>query len=167
MSTFFQIFTFTGAVIAILTGAFTLWDRHSKGRPVASLNFTARADGTQEYTELSPKLVISNFTDFAIFIFKISVSPAIYFLPKDHEIRSLVKAQLQHPQYITIGANESLELLIATKIERGMPLDLKKRSVRFIIHWRRGDAPSMPRTPICLCANSEFVSRMSKRGDFI
>jgi hypothetical protein len=165
--TIFSVFTFVGALVGLCTGAFTLWDRLTRGRPVAWLTYVAREGTGPNFTELSPKLMISNLTDFSIFILKISVTPDVYFLPKDFAIRSLVTSQTENPQYISVGPKASFELLISSRVKDGMPLDLQKQKVSFTIDWRRGDAPDRRRSPIVLKTNSELVTKMAKRGEFV
>ena len=51
-------FTTFGALVGLLTGIFTLWDRYARGRPIACL-----APGADDVV-----LRISNPGDYAIFI---------------------------------------------------------------------------------------------------
>jgi hypothetical protein len=159
-----QAFTVVGAFVGLLTGIFTLWDRLSRGRPLAWLDFALRDTHSPDFFELSPKLNIANLNEFSVFIISVDIRPNVYFLPADFEIKTLIKSQLEHPGYICIPPKGAISLLISSRIKAGMPLDHENKQVRFKIHWRRGDAPGMPRLPIFLSTKTAFISKMAKRG---
>jgi hypothetical protein len=47
-------FTTFGALVGLITGVFTFWDRLAKGRPIAYLTFNGEGD------HVSPRLLINN-----------------------------------------------------------------------------------------------------------
>jgi hypothetical protein len=91
-----SIITPVGALVGLLTGIFTFWDRYARGRPIAFLNVEVDGD------EFTPKLVVSNPGDYAIFLLNVRVLPKIYFLNRGKQIRTLLDDVVSGNSYLPI-----------------------------------------------------------------
>jgi hypothetical protein len=122
-----------GSVVGLATGAFTLWDRFARARPIASLVF--RQEGERRFAVL----YISNPGEYAILIRSIRVSPDVYFL-SEHlaDTGEMIREQVRGVAPFQIGPRSNAERRIASRYADGGALSAADQKVTFSVSWRRG-----------------------------
>ena len=149
-SSLLAAFTAFGALVGLLTGIFTLWDRYARGRPIACVAF-----GPNDVL-----LRISNPGDYSIFILSAKTIPDVFFLSRDKEIRSIIEDQLSDITYWPIEPKGTAEFVIADRFEGGRKLSLTDQRVRFSIGWRRGSTTWLPQIPVAVRTDTSTVNKI-------
>jgi hypothetical protein len=144
------ILTTFGAFVGLLTGAFTLWDRYARGRPIAYL-----ALGTDDVL-----LRISNPGDYSIFILSAKLMPNVYFLSRGQDIGTIIEDQLSGITYWLIEPKGVAEFAIADRFEGGKKLSLSDKPVRFSVSWRRGSTTWLPQVPVTVRTKTSTVNKI-------
>src|SRR5258707_12877015 len=93
-----QIFQFLGAILGTASAAFIIYDRLVRSRPIFALHAKPGSSPSENYlylrivNELDEDLIVENF----------SIVPPILGLSEDHEVRSMVAAQLQEGRTLVL-----------------------------------------------------------------
>jgi hypothetical protein len=96
MEVLLQVFQFFGALLGTASAAFIVYDQAIRGRPNFALH--AKSAGGENYlyvrivNVLTEDLVVENFR----------INPQIVALSEDHEIDSMVAAQIQVPRTLIL-----------------------------------------------------------------
>jgi hypothetical protein len=143
-------FTTFGAFVGLLTGAFTLWDRYARGRPIAFLAFA----------QDNVLLRISNPGDYSIFILSVKVTPKIFFLRRGPDVRTIIEDQLSGITYWPIDPKGNAEFVIADRFEGGRKLSLTDQPVLFSVSWRRGSTTWLPQFPVTVRTRTSTVNKI-------
>jgi hypothetical protein len=149
-SSLLAAFTTFGALVGLLTGIFTLWDRYARGRPIAYL-----ASGTDDVL-----LRISNPSDYSIFILSAELTPNVYFLSRGQDIRTIIEDQLSGITYWPIEPKGTAEFVIADRFEGGRKLSLTDQRVRFSVSWRRGSTTWLPQIPVNVRIKTSTINKI-------
>ena len=140
----FDFLKTVGSFVGLFTGAFTLYDRIARGRPIATMTFTKVGNG------ISPKVKIENASDTTIVILEWSVRPNVYFLMKDDSLRWSIEDQLKTSAPFPLNSKQSVELTFAPRYKAGESMDLGDQAVRFSFKWRRANATWLPQFPMSI-----------------
>ena len=119
----------------LATGAFVLYDRFLRGRPVVSLL------ASNQPLRAARLLAITNPGDTYIVIRHVVVNPKVYGVAKDTTERSLSKASKGRPFSRLLAPHETVELPFVT-LAAGQCADL--RWVRIAVHWRKTTSLWLP-----------------------
>jgi len=149
-SSLLAAFTAFGALVGLLTGIFTLWDRYARGRPIACVAF-----GPDDVL-----LRISNPGDYSIFILSAKTIPDVFFLSRDKEIRSIIRDQLSDITYWPIEPKGTAEFVIADRFKDGKKLGLTDQRVWFRVSWRRGSTTWLPQIPVTVRTKTSTVNKI-------
>ena len=147
-SSLLAAFTAFGALVGLLTGIFTLWDRYARGRPIACVAF-----GPDDVL-----LRISNPGDYSIFILSAKTIPDVFFLSRDKEIRTIIEDQLSGITYWPIEPKGTAEFVIADRFKDGKKLSLTDQRVWFAVSWRRGSTTWLPQIPVTVRTKTSTVN---------
>ena len=148
-SSLLAAFTAFGALVGLLTGIFTLWDRYARGRPIACVAF-----GPDDVL-----LRISNPGDYSIFILSAKTIPDVFFLSRDQDIHSIIEDQLSDITYWPIEPKGTAEFVIADRFkEDGKKLSLTDQRVWFPVSWRRGSTTWLPQIPVTVRTKTSTVN---------
>lgn len=151
---YFELIKTIGAFVGLVTGAFVFYDRFNKGRPVATLTF--KEEGTRKLACIR----VSNPTPYDVMIIDTLVSPSIYFLTDDFEIKNLVRGAAGKGISFILKSHDSREVLIAPLFKDGVALELTKPgAVNFWIYWRRGNATWLKMPPVPVCTSTEILRK--------
>ena len=148
-----EIVKTVGSIVGLLTGAFILYDRYAKGRPMASL--TIEMDGTRK----KPCIRVSNATQYDFAVIDTGVSPGTYFLTENLEVGRLLRGAAGRRPYFMLKPGESKLLMIAPNFKDGMPLEVQKHRVKFSIYWRRGNATWLPQIPVSVWTDTGTIRK--------
>jgi hypothetical protein len=141
--------------VGLLAGAFTLYDRIAKGRPVATITYK---DGGYE---TRVKITLTNADDTTAVILKSTVLPDIYFLTFDEETRSLVEGQLRPLKPFFLNPKDSIELAIVPRFKNGVNMGLMDQAVRFSFSWRRQNATWLPQFPLTIRTRTLLIQKLA------
>jgi hypothetical protein len=146
-----EFFKTLGSFLGLISFPFLIYDRIMKWRPIASL--TIKMEGSHKVACIR----ISNITPHDFAIIGASVTPKVYFLTEDFEIKTLIKGAAGKPLNLMLKAGETVELGIAPIIENGVPLETNPQNVRFSVFWRRGNATVIPQFPAVVWTSTETI----------
>jgi hypothetical protein len=119
-----------------------LFDRFAKGRPTAS--FTVKDQGTRKVGCIR----IKNKGDYDIAIIDVCVTPEVYFLTEDMEVRTLIEGAAGRRPTCMLKPGKEKELIIAPLYTNGIQRDREDQNVTFRISWRRCNRTSLPQIPM-------------------
>jgi hypothetical protein len=128
-----------GSLVGLATGAFVLYDRFVRGRPVVSLMVS------NQPLRDARLLAITNPGDTYIVIRHVVVKPKVYGVAKSATARSLARASKGRPFSRQIAPHETVELPFVT-LPAGQCADL--RCVRIAVHWRKTTSLWLPQRPV-------------------
>ena len=153
ISAMFELLKEIGAFVGLLTGVFVFYDRYARGRPVASLSFEKETQRTRVI------LRVSNAGPYDAAILGVSCSPDIYRLAADTETKSILRAVMGEPLFFTLRPNESYSLHLVSRVENGVPLEIRPRRVSFRISWRRANSTWLWQLPVFVHADTGFIRK--------
>jgi hypothetical protein len=149
-----ELLTWLGSMAGLLSGAFLLYDRFAKGRPIASL--TVKDDqGPRDLVCIR----VTNIGDYDIAVIDASVSPKIYFLTEDMEARTLIEGALGHRPSFMLKPRQEKELRIAPHFKDAVPLEAQDKNVTFRISWRRCNMTWLPQVPVCVRTSTPTIRK--------
>jgi hypothetical protein len=150
----FELLKTIGSFVGLLTGAFTVYDRVAKGRPVATLTFSKVGDG------ISPKVAIFNASDTTIVILGWSIIPDVYFLIKDDSLRSSIEDQLKTFSPFSLNPRQSVEFTFVPRYKGGVNMDSDDQAVRFSFRWCRANATWLPQFPMTIWTHTPLLRKL-------
>jgi hypothetical protein len=140
-------FKLAGAIVAFAVGAFTIWDRWVRGRPLAWV--TAKKFGANAFKCIR----IKNPWHGDVFIKGVRALPAgVYGIARDHSNDAILQATA--PQ---LFGRAGLHVLLRRDGEYDLPIfylpkpvDMaeKNRLVCFLIFWRKTSSSWLPQVPV-------------------
>lgn len=142
-----------GSFLGLLTSVVFFYDRIAKGRPIASLTIV---EGTK------PKKVcirINNPSSYDIAILDGTVSPPVYFLVPDLEVRTVLEGASGERPYFMLKPGESKELILAPHFRNNIPLEVDPQRITVKISWRRGNATWLPQVPVFVRTSTETIRK--------
>jgi hypothetical protein len=160
-----EAFKIAGAIVAFATGAFTIWDRWLRGRPLAWLAATTRTGGTPA----DPCIHIVNPGPRGLLIRSVRVlPPAIYAVAKNRDIKPTMAAL---GDTTVEGANVLNIVLLRPDQEHDLAIidrrkdeDVQKnisRRVCFCIYWRKNSSTWLPQLPVFIFTSIASIQRIA------
>jgi hypothetical protein len=149
-----ELFTWLGSTAGLLSGAFLLYDRFAKGRPIASL--TVKDD--QGIRKLAC-IRVTNIGDYDIAVIDASVSPKIYFLTEDMAVRTLIGGALGRRPSFMLKPRQEKELRIVPSFKDGVPLEAQNKNVTFRISWRRCNMTWLPQVRVYVRTSTPSIRK--------
>ena len=102
---------------------------------------------------------VTNIGDYDIAVIDASVSPKIYFLTEDMEVRTLIEGASGHCPSFMLKPREEKELRIAPRFKDGVPLEAQKKNVTFRISWRRCNMTWLPQVPVYVRTSTPSIRK--------
>jgi hypothetical protein len=155
----FELIKTIGSFVGLLAGAFTLYDRIAKGRPIATITY--KEEGGYE---TRVKITLTNAGDTTVVILKSTVVPSIYFLTSDEERRSLIEGQRRPLKPFFLNPKDSIELVIVPRFKNGVNMDLMDQAVRFSFSWRRQNATWLPQFPLTIRTRTLLIQKLAGKA---
>lgn len=151
--------TVVGAVVGLLTGAFTVWDRWARGRPLAWVTAMKRFSGNPE-----KYICIKNPGHGDLLILEVRVrpkGPQIYKVAKDHSERAVISSLYDADVKLLLppGKEHYLPIIEAPK-DLDKPIDTAGRRVCFIIYWRKTSSTWLPQFPAWVLTSTDDIKRI-------
>ncbi len=131
-----------GAYCGLAAFGFTVFERFLKNRPAAFIT-TAQAG-----EKLRPQITVTNTDTRSIILDGIEVIPKVYFVEEGDKSEDILKAKVSGFPCTLIEAGQEKQFYIYTRIKDGIPLEIKPRFVRIVIHWRKGSSTWLPQPPV-------------------
>jgi hypothetical protein len=154
----FELIKTIGSFVGLLAGAFTLYDRIAKGRPIANITYNGGGYETRI------KITLTNAGETTAVILKSTVVPNIYFLTFDEETRSLIEGQLKPLRPFFLNPKDSIELVIVPRFKNGVNMDLMDQAVRFSFVWRRQNATWLPQFPLTIRTRTLLIQKLAGKA---
>jgi hypothetical protein len=142
-----------GSYLGILTTIVFFYDRMAKGRPIGSLTIRNKEDRRLVCIRLS------NPSDYDVAILGASVSPKVYYLVENLEVRTIIEAQMGTGPYFMLKPKEEKELILAPNFKDNVALEVNPKSVTFRIYWRRGNATWLWQWPVHICTSTQTIRK--------
>jgi hypothetical protein len=145
-----------GAIVGLATGAFTVWDRWARGRPLAWVTIKKIVNPI-EYIR------IKNPGPADVFILGVRAHPPIYGIAKDHSAGAIVEATLNIDANVLLWQGETCDLpLIDLRNQAEIPKDAPPQPVRFVIYWRKTSSTWLRQIPVVIMTSTHDIKRMAK-----
>jgi hypothetical protein len=154
-----EAITVFGAIVGLATGAFTVWDRWARGRPLAWVTATMRFAGNpEEY------LCIKNSGHSDVFIMGVHVlpkNPQIYGVAKDHSVRAISSSFHGNVNVLLPAGKEQYLPIIEVPKNLDAPIDTARRRVCFLIYWRKTSSTWLPQLPVWVVTSTDDIQRIA------
>jgi hypothetical protein len=150
----FELLKTIGSFVGLLTGAFTLYDRTARGRPIATITYTKVGDG------ITPSVQITNVSDTTIVVLESSIRPDVYFLATDKNLRLLIDDQLKTLEIFSINSKQSVELTFIPRYKGDVSMDANDQPVLFSFKWRRVNATWLPQFPVTIRTRTGLIRKL-------
>jgi hypothetical protein len=157
-----EIFQLMGAIVAFAAGAFLVWDRWARGRPLVVP--TIKLAGVNPYKYIR----IKNPGPGDVFVLGVrAYPPGIYGIAKDHSTDAILQATT--PKIYGVA---DLQVLLPPGEKCDLPIiDLRKnedapsRRVRFVISWRKTSSSWLWQVPAGFTIATRDLARMAAAAD--
>jgi hypothetical protein len=143
-----------GAIVGLATGAFTVWDRWVRGRPLVGLTATVRTSRMPS----DPCIRIANPGPTDLFIQRVRALPRIYGVAKDHSMRAKMAAL----------ESADVNVLLRSGQEHDLPIiDLRNeedknvsRWVHFVVYWRKTSSTWLPQAAVVIGTSTRAIEQI-------
>jgi len=144
-------FTEIGAAVGFLTGVYTLFDRHMKGRPIAYVFASGPASGAL----LSFR--VKNVGQEDVVLRQLFSVPRLYEIARDDSALGIAEARFG-PFMAVLQPGEQMDFPVFPSRPRREGRD----SCAFVILWRRATSPWLPQIPICLFTSKQTIEQLKR-----
>ena len=149
-----ETITLVGAIVGLATGAFTIWDRWARGRPLVGLTATVRTSGMPS----DPCIRIANPGPTDLFIQRVRALPRLYGVAKDHSMRAKMAAL----------ESADVNVLLRSGQEHDLPIiDLRNeedknvsRWVHFVVYWRKTSSTWLPQAAVVIGTSTRAIEQI-------
>jgi hypothetical protein len=142
-----------GAIVGLITGVYTIWDRVKARRPAIWL-------GKPIERPNQVVIKVKNLADEDIFLIGSSVWPRVYVVSSSWEFDQMIAAEEGQDPDRLILPQQKVELPITPRAEDGTPMDAVDRNVLFLLYWRRNSSMWWARFPLWLWVRTGAVIRL-------
>jgi hypothetical protein len=148
-----------GGIAGLITAAFLVWDRWTRGRPLAWVTATRRFGTLAEY------ICIINPGRSDLFIREVRVYPrtagVLYGVAKDHSEKAVVSTlySTEVNALLRAGAEKYLPI-IPLPTNPGAPPKVPW-VVCFLIFWRKTSSTWLPQLPAVVVTTTRYIERIS------
>src|SRR6266849_5193253 len=132
-------YTEIGAAVGFLTGAYTLFDRFMKGRPIAYLVASGPA------TNANLSLRVKNVGQQDVVLRRLFSSPRLYEIAKDDSVLGITEAQFK--AFMTVLQPGQQVDFPVFRSKRALAAESRGRCA-FVISWRRATSTWLPQIPV-------------------
>jgi hypothetical protein len=140
-----------GAIVGLATGAFTVWDRLLRWRPIAYIIATNPG---------STYIRIKNIGQVAVIVWHIQAYPSTFKIATDHSVHAIVSGVIDRLPPSVVNPQRERDFLFF--MHPTPPDDSPKQRVLFVIHWRKASSTWLPQIPIFLFTTTVDIRNMAK-----
>jgi hypothetical protein len=150
-----DLVTKIGAIVGLLTGIYTLWDRLFRARPIAYVHVRGPTGTPLRY------LRIANTDRADMQVIDVKCWPHIFVAAKDHSIRGIATAALGHAPLALIAPNETWDFPLIVRPGADLAA-FEARSLPFVlaVFWRRSSSPWLPQPPKLILLSGRDLRRL-------
>jgi hypothetical protein len=148
-----------GGIAGLITATFLVWDRWTRGRPLAWVTATRRFGILAEY------ICIINPGRSDLFIREVRVYPrtarVLYGVAKDHSEKAVVSTlySTEVNALLRAGEEKYLPIIKLPRILDAPPKDAWW--VCFLIFWRKTSSTWLPQWPAVVMTTTRYIERIS------
>jgi hypothetical protein len=152
-----EAITVVGAIVGLATGLFTVWDRWTRGRPLAWVTAEKFGANPLEYIR------IKNPGPGDLFILGVrAYPPKIYGVSRDHSGRAIADAlSFNIDVNVLLGPGETRDLPIIDGRDPRISKDAPSRRVCFLIYWRKTSSSWLPQAPVPVITSTQDIQRIA------
>jgi hypothetical protein len=156
-----EAFKLVGAIVAFATGAFTVWDRWARGRPLAWVTAIKYGGGSYKY------LRVANPGPGGLFIRRVDVHPPLYGIAKDHSVPAMAAIWVKGDVQVLLEPGKTHDLVIVN-LSNHLE-DAPSQRVYMFIHWRKTTSSWLWQLPVPVVTSTHDIKRIAdaaNRGDY-
>jgi hypothetical protein len=142
-----------GAAVGFLTGAYTLFDRFMKGRPIAYLV----ASGPATNAVLS--LRVKNIGQQDLVLRRLLSIPRLYEIAKDDSVLGITEAQFKSFMTVLQPGQQVDFPVFRSKSGRALAAESRGRCA-FVISWRRATSIWLPQIPAYFLTSVRAIEQL-------
>jgi len=141
-----------GGIAGLLTAAFMVWDRWTRGRLMAWV--TAKKFGANPLEDI--RLKNPGYGD--VFVLRVRAYPRLYDVAKDRSVRATITdTGLKSDVRVLLKQNEERDLSIFPN----RPTGSSSRRVCFLVFWRKTSSTWLPQVPVVIMTSTGDIERIA------
>lgn len=140
-----------GAIVGLVTGIFTVWDRLARWRPIAYIFATIPG---------STYIRIKNLGQVDVIVRHIQAHPPTFNIATDDLVHAIVSGMIDRLPPSVIDPQGKRDFLVF--MHPTPPDNARSQRVRFVIHWRKASSTWLPQFPVFPFTTTADIRNMAK-----
>jgi hypothetical protein len=156
--TMLETTTLVGAIVGLVTGAFIIWYRWVRGRPLAQVAIKTLGANPCTY------ICIRNPGHDDVLVLGVrAYPPGIYGVAKNHSLAATLSAAFNLDVHVLLqrDADYDLPIFMFPKNIGSQDRDLPSRTVCFLVFWCKPSSSWFKQVPILIMTSTRALDRMA------